>query len=160
MTKDEVIKVFIDTGYLVKEGDGYIITNKFKREENPPEKEEPVKLLGKNELFKKFVGESRIPLRAPNGKGGTYMLRQKSQYAVNALWSLIQNRTYKYEDMVFVTHQYYNNTRNNRQILTNYFKNGILEALMEEFLEQKTANVGVPKTVQEVANQTSNKVIL
>jgi len=160
MTQEEVIKVFIDKGYLVKEGDDYIITNKFKREENPPKKEEPVKLLGKNELFKKFVGESRIPLRASNGNGGTYMLRQKSQYAVNAFWTLIQNRTYKYEDMVAVTKAYYGNTKSNRQILTNYFKNGILEALMDEFSEQSADNQHFPETSSGVSNQTSNKVLL
>lgn len=152
MTLDDLIKELLREGYIVKLGeDNYAIANKLKRDTKLFQKpltpqeciSEKIVLSSPSELLKKFIKDSRIPFRAKTSAGAFYQLAAESEYSRKYLYNIMANKQYNYEDMVKVTSAYYNNEKMARVILTNFFKQGVFEQLMEEFKSNpQSSNLG------------------
>ena len=131
MTKEEIFDELLDKKYIIELGENnYVITNLLVR--NVPETVE-VDLPSPSKLLKQFIKDCKIPFRAKTSMGGFYQLAAESEYARRALYGLLSSNKYKYEDLVSATKSYYNNTNMARVTLTNYFKGGVVDQVMEEF---------------------------
>ena len=131
MTKEEIFNELLDKKYIIELGENnYVITNLLVR--NVPETVE-VDLPSPSKLLKQFIKDCKIPFRAKTSMGGFYQLAAESEYARRALYGLLSSNKYKYEDLVSATKSYYNNTNMARVTLTNYFKGGVVDQVMEEF---------------------------
>lgn len=131
MTKEEIFNELLEKKYIIELGENnYVITNLLIR--NVPETVE-VDLPSPSKLLKQFIKDCKIPFRAKTSMGGFYQLAAESEYARRALYGLLSSSKYKYEDLVSATKSYYNNTNMARVTLTNYFKGGVVDQVMEEF---------------------------
>lgn len=131
MTKEEIFNELLEKKYIIELGENnYVITNLLIR--NVPETVE-VDLPSPRKLLKQFIKDCKIPFRAKTSMGGFYQLAAESEYARRALYGLLSSSKYKYEDLVSATKSYYNNTNMARVTLTNYFKGGVVDQVMEEF---------------------------
>ena len=131
MTKEEIFDELLDKKYIIELGENnYVITNLLIR--NVPETVE-VDLPSPSKLLKQFIKDCKIPFRAKTSTGGFYQLATESEYSRRALYGLLSSNKYKYEDLVSATKSYYNNTNMARVTLTNYFKGGVVDQVMEEF---------------------------
>ena len=98
----------------------------------------PVKgtTLTPTELLDKFIHDSKIPFNVKTSNGITYQLTAKSDYAKKFIYNeLVVSPRFKYEDMVKATELYYNNTKMARVPITKYFKEGIFEQVVQEYLK-------------------------
>lgn len=131
MTKEEIFNELLEKKYIIELGENnYVITNLLIR--NVPETVE-VDLPSPRKLLKQFIKDCKIPFRAKTSMGGFYQLAAESEYARRALYGILSSSKYKYEDLVSATKSYYNNTNMARVTLTNYFKRGVVDQVMEEF---------------------------
>lgn len=131
MTKEEIFNELLDKKYIIELGENnYVITNLLIR--NVPETVE-VDLPSPSKLLKQFIKDCKIPFRAKTSMGGFYQLAAESEYSRRALYGLLSSSKYKYYDLVSATKSYYNNTNMARVTLTNYFKGGVVDQVMEEF---------------------------
>lgn len=130
MTKEEIFNELLDRKYVIELGENnYVITNLLTR--SVPETVE-VDLPSPSKLLKQFIKDCKIPFRAKTSTGGFYQLAAESEYARRALYGLLSSNTYKYDDLVSATKSYYNNMNMARVTLTNYFKGGVVDQVMEE----------------------------
>ena len=143
MTENELILKLLDEKYIIKLGENeYAITNKLKRDFDDfnkssvpkEEKSEKIALSSPSQLLKQFIKDCKIPFRAKTSSGIFYQLSAESEYARKYLYNVMANSQYNYDDMVKVTNVYFNNDKMARVTLTNYFKQGIFDQLMEEFM--------------------------
>lgn len=143
MTKDELLNELLNRGYIVRiEEDNFIISNKLEREIEVTKskttseclKSEEIELSSPSDLLKKFITDSKIPFRAKTSIGGFYQLAAESDYARKYLYNVLATKQYKYEDMTTATAMYYTNDKMARVTLTNYFKQGVFDQVMTEFL--------------------------
>ena len=143
MTKDELLNELLNRGYIVRiEEDNFIISNKLEREIEITQskttseclKSEEIELSSPSDLLKKFITDSKIPFRAKTSIGGFYQLAAESDYARKYLYNVLATKQYKYEDMTTATAMYYTNDKMARVTLTNYFKQGVFDQVMTEFL--------------------------
>ena len=143
MTKDELLNELLNRGYIVRiEEDNFIISNKLEREIEITQskttseclKSEEIELSSPSDLLKKFITDSKIPFRAKTSIGGFYQLAPESDYARKYLYNVLATKQYKYEDMTTATAMYYTNDKMARVTLTNYFKQGVFDQVMVEFL--------------------------
>ena len=150
MTKEELLNELLNRGHIVQLGeDNFIISNKLERDivsdvseplkMNPKTssecfKSEEIELSSPSDLLKKFIKDSKIPFRAKTSIGGFYQLAAESDYARKYLYNVLATRQYKYEDMTTATAMYYNNDKMARVTLTNFFKQGVFDQVMTEFL--------------------------
>ena len=131
MTKEEIFNELLDKKYIIELGENnYVITNLLIR--NVPETVE-VDLPSPGKLLKQFIKDCKIPFRAKTSMGGFYQLATESEYSRRALYGILSSNKYKYDDLVSATKSYYNNTNMARVTLTNYFKGGVVDQVMEEF---------------------------
>ena len=133
-----MISYLVDTNYIVKLGnDDYVVSNLLIREGTPtkPTKVTPPDFKAFATL-KDFIKDSKIPHRIKTHSGSFFMPGTESDYARKFLFNeLCVTERYRYEDMVKATELYYNNERMARVSLTNYFKNGVFEQVMEDYLK-------------------------
>lgn len=154
MTGLEILNELSREGYIVKLGeDNYVKSNKLSRElDSKPDKPKEVKTVIITEtpetLLKKFIADCRIPFRAKTHTGAFYQLAAMSDYAKKYFFMIMNEKRYKYKDMVVATSKYYNNGKMSRVTLTNYFKQGVFEQLMNEFLSNSVKEHIVPETQQ------------
>lgn len=143
MTKDELLNELLNRGYIIRIGeDNFIISNKLQREIEVAQskttseylKSEEIELSSPSDLLKKFITDSKIPFRAKTSIGGFYQLAAESDYARKYLYNVLATKQYKYEDMTTATAMYYTNDKMARVTLTNYFKQGVFDQVMTEFL--------------------------
>lgn len=143
MTKDELLNELLNRGYIIRIGeDNFIISNKLQREIEVTQskttseylKSEEIELSSPSDLLKKFITDSKIPFRAKTSIGGFYQLAAESDYARKYLYNVLATKQYKYEDMTTATAMYYTNDKMARVTLTNYFKQGVFDQVMAEFL--------------------------
>ena len=143
MTKDELLNELLNRGYIVRiEEDNFIISNKLEREIEITQskttseclKSEEIELSSPSDLLKKFITDSKIPFRAKTSIGGFYQLAAESDYARKYLYNVLATKQYKYGDMTTATAMYYTNDKMARVTLTNYFKQGVFDQVMTEFL--------------------------
>jgi hypothetical protein len=138
MTGCEILEYLDKEGYIVRLGDDlYTLSNKLKREQVSVI---PEKLLERpkipNECFatiEKFIKDCQIPFRAKLPQGSFYQLAAISDYARKYFYKLQLDKTYPYEDAVNATKKYYADTNMSRKTLTNYFKEGVFDQVMEEY---------------------------
>lgn len=128
MTKDQIVLSLIRDGTIVKLGeDNYEYNNSL-----------PVKgtILTPTELLDKFIHDSKIPFNVKTSSGITYQLTAKSDYAKKFIYNeLVVSPRFKYGDMVKATELYYNNPKMARVPITKYFKEGIFEQVVQEYLK-------------------------
>lgn len=164
MTKDELLNELLNRGYIVRiEEDNFIISNKLEREIEITQskttseclKSEEIELSSPSDLLKKFITDSKIPFRAKTSIGGFYQLAAESDYARKYLYNVLATKQYKYEDMTTATAMYYTNDKMARVTLTNYFKQGVFDQVMTEFLANPQSS-----TVIGTIGQKVNKVSL
>jgi len=134
MTAEKLIVELISKNYVVKLGeDNYVITNLMGRDNEEEEKVKEVVLPSPAVLLRNFIRDCNIPFRAKTSTGGFYELASESEYAKRALYAMLSSHEYKYEDIVAATNAYYTNVNMARVTLTNYFKNGTIRRVMEEY---------------------------
>ena len=164
MTKDELLNELLNRGYIVRiEEDNFIISNKLEREIEVTQpkttseclKSEEIELSSPSDLLKKFITDSKIPFRAKTSIGGFYQLAAESDYARKYLYNVLATKQYKYEDMTTATAMYYTNDKMARVTLTNYFKQGVFDQVMTEFLANPQSS-----TVIGIIGPKVNKVSL
>ena len=154
MTEKELISTLIEQGYVVQlDVDDFVISNKLVRDAAgvAPTTEFEVKVVDAKETLRKFIKDCKIPFRAKTSIGSFYQLAAESDYARQYLQKLLRDNTYKYEDMVSATAMYYGNYKMARVTLTNYFKQGVFDQVMTEFL----ANPNSVGTVLPKINKVS-----
>ena len=150
MTKEELLNELLTRGHIVQLGENnFIISNKLERDTvfGTPDivrvdpkttpgcfKSEEIELSSPSDLLKKFIKDSRIPFRAKTSIGGFYQLAAESDYARKYLYNVLVTKQYKYEDITAATAMYYNNDKMARVTLTNFFKQGVFDQVMTEFL--------------------------
>ena len=158
MTEKELISTLIEQGYVVQLGvNDFVISNKLVRDAAvvAPTTEFEVKVVDAKETLRKFIKDCKIPFRAKTSIGSFYQLAAESDYARQYLQKLLRDNIYKYEDMVSATTMYYGNDKMARVTLTNYFKQGVFDQVMTEFL----ANPQHSNVIGTVASKT-NKISL
>ena len=150
MTEKELISTLIEQGYVVQlDIDDFVISNKLARDavRVTPTTEFEVKVVDAKEALRKFIKDCKIPFRAKTSTGSFYQLAAESDYARQYLQKLLRDNTYKYEDMVSATAMYYGNDKMARVTLTNYFKQGVFDQVMTEFLaDPNSVGTVLPKT--------------
>ena len=150
MTEKELISTLIEQGYVVQLYiDDFVISNKLARDavRVTPTTEFEVKVVDAKEALRKFIKDCKIPFRAKTSTGSFYQLAAESDYARQYLQKLLRDNTYKYEDMVSATAMYYGNDKMARVTLTNYFKQGVFDQVMTEFLaDPNSVGTVLPKT--------------
>ena len=130
MTKDQILLSLIREGVIRQVGEEYEYTKinstfiVYKKVETP------------TELLDKFIHDSKIPFNVKTSSGITYQLTAKSDYAKKFIYNeLITAPRFNYEDMVKATELYYNNPKMARVPLTKFFKEGIFEQVVQEYLK-------------------------
>ena len=163
MTKDELLNELLNKGYIIRIGeDNFIISNKLQREIEVTQsktateylKSEEIELSSPSDLLKKFITDSKIPFRAKTSIGGFYQLAAESDYARKYLYNVLATKQYKYEDMTTATAMYYTNDKMARVTLTNYFKQGVFDQVMTEFLANPQSST-VIGTISPKVNKVS-----
>ena len=151
MTKDETITYLVSTGYIFEKGENdYIISNKILREVTSTKVAIPI--MDSSALLSEFIKQSKIPFEIKMTSGAKFQPAVKSEYAKKFLYSQVYlEKKYTFEDMTKATEIYYNDNSRGRVALTNYFKHGIFESVMEEFLAGRLT----AKTTQEKSNRIS-----
>lgn len=137
MNEKELIEELTRRGYVMQvPGEGYVITNKLERDLGKEEQKESI-LLSPHEIYAKFVKDSQIPFMAKSASGIKYQLAARSDYSVKYLLDIITNKKYDYAKLTDATRRYYQDTNIARVILTNFFKQGIIDQVMAEYEESK-----------------------
>ena len=144
MTKSEIITYLVNTGYIFEKGeDDYIISNKILREITSTKVVIP--MMDSSALLSEFIKKSKIPFEIKMSSGAKFQPAVKSEYAKKFLYNQVYlEKKYTFDDMTKATEIYYNDNSRGRVALTNYFKHGIFESVMEEFLAGRlssTSNV-------------------
>lgn len=161
MTGLEILNELAREGYIVKLGeDNYVKSNKLSREldSKPLTPKEATKVImteTPETLLKRFIADCRIPFRAKTHTGAFYQLAAMSDYAKKYFFKVLNEKKYKYEDMVTATRKYYNNGKMSRVTLTNFFKQGVFDQLMNEFLSNSAKEHTVPETQQNTEGRVS-----
>ena len=129
MTQSEIISFLIRNGTITKIGeDDYEYTKSL----------DAVKItiaLTPNTILDKFIKDSKIPFDVTTTSGIRYPLTAKSDYAKKFIYNeVVTNVRFKYDDMTKATELYYNNHKMARVPLTKFFKEGLFEQIMENYL--------------------------
>lgn len=168
MTGHDVINHLITDGFVIKLGDDdYAISNKIYREAAKVKEATPSDInvvieveKSPDELLEKFIADCKIPFRAKGHSGNFYQLNGRTQYAKKALYSVLSEKKYEYEDMVVACGNYYNNTKMSRVTIHNFFYNDVFTGVMEDYLENKQKYASNPTTPGGAFTQPTNKVSL
>lgn len=147
MTKDQIVLSLIRDGTIVKLGEdnyGYVNNSSNFTTTTP----RGSALATPAEILDKFIHNSKIPFNVKTSSGITYPLTAKSDYAKKYIYNeVVVHPRFKYEDMVKATELYYNNPKMARVPITKYFKEGIFEQVVQQYLqgEAETGAVKVNK---------------
>ena len=145
MTKDQIVLSLIRDGTIVQNGENYEYSknnNTFTTISSKTAALTPTAILDK------FIHDSKIPFNVKTSSGITYQLTAKSAYAKKYIYNeVVVSVRFKYEDMVKATELYYNNPKMARVPITKYFKEGIFEQVVQQYLqgEAETGAVTVNK---------------
>jgi len=145
MTKDQIVLSLIRDGTIVQNGENYEYSknnNTFTTISSKTAALTPTAILDK------FIHDSKIPFNVKTSSGITYQLTAKSAYAKKYIYNeVVVSVRFKYEDMVKATELYYNNPKMARVPITKYFKEGIFEQVVQQYLqgEAETGAVKVNK---------------
>ena len=137
MTKDQIILYLIRDGTIVKisednyefsKNNGNLVPTKNIRNEGL--------ITNPSKLLDQFIHDSKIPFNVKTSSGITYPPTAKSEYAKKFIYNeLVVSPRFKYADMIKATELYYNNPKMARVPITKYFKEGIFEQVIEEYLK-------------------------
>lgn len=145
MTKDQIVLSLIRDGTIKQVGENYEYSknnNTFTTISSKTAALTPTAILDK------FIHDSKIPFNVKTSSGITYQLTAKSDYAKKYIYNeVVVSPRFKYEDMVKATELYYNNPKMARVPITKYFKEGIFEQVVQQYLqgEAETGAVKVNK---------------
>lgn len=142
MTKDQILLSLIREGVIRQVGEEYEYTKINSTFIISKKVETPAELLDK------FIHNSKIPFNVKTSSGITYPLTAKSDYAKKFIYNeVVVSPRFKYDDMVKATELYYNNPKMARVPITKYFKEGIFEQVVRQYLqgEAETGAVKVNK---------------
>lgn len=145
MKKDQILLSLIRDGTIKQVGEEYEYT---KNSSTFTTTVGNTSTLTPSALLDKFIHDSKIPFNVKTSSGITYPLTAKSDYAKKYIYGeLITSPRFKYEDMVKATELYYNNPKMARVPITKYFKEGIFEQVVQQYLqgEAETGAVKVNK---------------
>lgn len=128
MTQNEIISFLIRNGTIIKIGE-----DDFKYTKDTDKVKTIV--LTPNAILDRFIKDSKIPFDVTTTSGIRYPLTAKSDYAKRFIYNeVITNVRFKYEDMIKATELYYNDPKMARVPLTKFFKEGLFEQVMENYL--------------------------
>jgi len=145
MTKDQIVLSLIRDGTIKQVGEDYEYVKNSSTFTTVSSK---TAALTPTALLDKFIHDSKIPFNVKTSSGITYQLTAKSDYAKKYIYNeVVVSPRFKYEDMVKATELYYNNPKMARVPITKYFKEGIFEQVVQQYLqgEAETGAVKVNK---------------
>lgn len=148
MIKDDVLQYLKDNFYLVQQGDGLVISNKFTRElgisssNTIPVAVVPVgQPLGKTgkvdkDMYKLFIQEANVPTKIETGNGA-YWANRYSESGFKAFKSVMENPAINRFVLLAATKWYYAQTRTARKMIGTYFSEGIWESCYDDFIKER-----------------------
>ena len=139
MTKDQILLSLIRDGTIKQIGE-----NEYEYSKNSSTFKTALDPSTPTVLLDKFIHDSKIPFNVKTSSGITYQLTAKSDYAKKFIYNeVITSPRFQYLDMVKATELYYNNTKMARVPITKYFKEGIFEQVVQEYLKGNLETGGV-----------------
>lgn len=148
MIKDDVLQYLKDNFYLVQQGDGLVISNKFTRElgiSSSNTKPIAVDTLiiphivhskATKDIYKLFITEANVPSKIETSNGA-YWANRYSETGYKAFAKVFNDPKINRPVLLASTKWYYAQVRTARKMIGTYFSEGIWESCYDDFIKER-----------------------
>lgn len=162
MIKEDVLQYLKDNLYIIQQGDGYIITNKFTRElgvssTNPEPTSTQSKVVlrpavATKEVYKQFISDAGVPTFIYSGNGQKFFANRYSEPAFKVFKKVWDDVKTNRQVLLASTKWYYKQPNTTKVMISTYFEKGIWESCYDDFVRAANNKKSAPTVEDNTKN--------